>query len=212
MINYNTKSFFTQYVKQFGKFNEQQKDGLKFLLNKLSLSKRIPLLRMRAYVLATVRFETAYTYEPITEYGSEKYLKSKPYYPYIGRGYIQLSWKSNYEKFGGALNIDLVGNPKLANEPETAWKILEMGMTDNFGVQDPDFTNYTLEDFFKRYQQFQDFYRARKIINPKDYDSYEPIAQMAEGFVKCLSASEIEEANNSAAPRGLEEVKWNITK
>lgn len=207
MINYDTKSFFTQYVKQFGKFNEQQKDGLKFLLGKLSESKRIPLLGMRAYVLATVKFETANTFQPITEYGSEKYLRSKPYYPYIGEGFCQLTWEDNYRRFGKALGIDLVGNPKLANEPETAWKILEMGMTDNFGVQDPDFTNYTLEDFFKRYQQFQDFYRARKIINPKDYDSYEPIAQMAEGFVKCLSASEIEEANNSAVPRGLEDVE-----
>ena len=204
MINYNTKEFFTRYVIEFGRFNEQQKDGLKFLLTKISESKRLPLVEMKAYVLATVKFETAGTFQPVTEYGSQSYLKAKPYYPYIGRGFCQLTWRSNYLKFGKVLGIDLIENLDLAKEPETAWKIMEMGMTDNFGIQDPDFTGFTLEDFFNKGKI--DFENARKIVNPKDYKTYKPIARIAEAFQRCLKVSEIEQANEAAVPLSVSDV------
>lgn len=44
-------------------------------------------------------------------------------YKYRGRGLIQLTGKSNYEKFGKLLGIDLVENPDLANDPDVAAKI-----------------------------------------------------------------------------------------
>ena len=191
MIKYNKEAFFSRYKLLFGKINHQQTDGLDFLLTKLNESKRIDSVSKAAYVLATIKWETTHTFQPITEYGSEAYLKSKKYYPFIGRGYVQLTWRDNYKKFGDALGIDLVKNPGLANEPEIAWQILEMGMTDNFGVQDPDFTNYTLENYF--YNNHYDFVNARKIINPKDYKSYQPIAEIAEKFYECLLGSIITE-------------------
>lgn len=190
---YNREQFFENYRISFGKLTPQQVNGLEFLLGKLESSKRIDTHPKRAYVLATIQWETAYTFQPITEYGSDKYLKSKKYYPYIGRGYIQLTWKQNYQKFGDALGINLVDKPELANEPEIAWKILEMGMTDNFGVQDPDFTIWTLEDFFS--DEKEDFLDARKIINPKDIKSYRPIKNNAIKFKYCLEGSIITEAD-----------------
>jgi putative chitinase len=42
---------------------------------------------------------------------------------YRGRGYLQLTGKSNYEKYGKALGLDLVGNPDLAADPAVAWQI-----------------------------------------------------------------------------------------
>lgn len=199
---YNRELFFSLYREHFGRLRSSQMNGILFLLDKLEHSKRIETDSKRSYVLATVAWETAYSFLPITEYGSDQYLKSKRYYPYIGRGYCQLTWLNNYKLFGSALGIDLVNHPELANERETAWKILEMGMTDNFGIQDPDFTLYTLEDFF--YGYVKDFYNARKIINPKDYKSFRPIAIMAENFYNCLEGSLIAA---DLEPKGLEEIK-----
>ena len=44
-------------------------------------------------------------------------------YKYRGRGIIQLTGKNNYEYYGNKLNIDLVNNPHLAKEPDTAIEI-----------------------------------------------------------------------------------------
>jgi len=186
---YNRELFFTEYRKYFGKLSQQQVNGLEFILSKFETSEKLTRQDAQAYTLATIQFETAHTFQPITEYGSQKYLKGKSYYPFIGRGYVQLTWKSNYKAFGDVLGIDLVSNPHLANEPETAWLILEEGMTD-LSPQDPEFTKWSIEDFFN--DEKQDFYNARKIINPKDYDSYKPIASNAERFYKVLKASLIE--------------------
>lgn len=43
---------------------------------------------------------------------------------YRGRGYIQITGKSNYKKFGDLLKVDLVGNPDLAKDPEIALQIV----------------------------------------------------------------------------------------
>jgi hypothetical protein len=55
----------------------------------IEAGRKYGLLRNRmAYVLATAYHETAHTMKPI-EMGGEKYLQSKKYWPYIGRGYVQ---------------------------------------------------------------------------------------------------------------------------
>ena len=61
-------------------------------------------------------------------------------YKYRGRGIIQLTGKNNYEYYGKKLNIDLVTNPNLAKEPDTAieiallfWKEKECGLYAKMG-------------------------------------------------------------------------------
>ncbi len=192
MIKINRDTFYTLYRKYFGRLQQGQVEGLNFLLDKLESSTKIAhsklkvTLAMWAYVLMTVKWETASTYQPVTEYGSQKYLRSKRYWPYIGRGYVQLTWESNYKVFGERIGIDLIANPELANEPENAWKILEEGMTD-LTPQDPEFTGKSLEDYFNDGRI--DFYNARKIINPKDWDSYNPITKGAVKFWDVLKES-----------------------
>lgn len=44
-------------------------------------------------------------------------------YKYRGRGYIQLTGKGQYKEAGEALELDLVGNPALAADPENASRI-----------------------------------------------------------------------------------------
>ena len=84
-----------------------------------------------AYVLATAKWETNHTFKPVKEayWLSEKWRKKNlRYYPYYGRGLVQITWKKNYEKFGKLLGIDLVDNPDLALKPDVAVFILVYGM------------------------------------------------------------------------------------
>ena len=43
---------------------------------------------------------------------------------YKGRGFVQLTGKFNYEKFGQQLGLDLINNPDLANDRDVAARIL----------------------------------------------------------------------------------------
>lgn len=164
----------------FGELTEFQKDSLSFLLYKLSIS-TISDQRQQAYVLATIKHETADTYRPIKEYGSEHYLKSKSYYPFIGRGFVQLTWNFNYKKFGDILRIDLLGLPELAQQPEFAWKITELGMTKGL------FTGRCLSDYFNI--DISDWFNARKIIN--GLDKADLIASYARQIYKIISVIDV---------------------
>ncbi len=42
---------------------------------------------------------------------------------YRGRGYIQLTGKDNYTRFGAAIGVDLVRDPDRAADPAVAWQI-----------------------------------------------------------------------------------------
>lgn len=74
--------------------------------------------------LATIAVETAWTFKPIREMGGGAYLQSKPYYPYFGRGFVQITWKENYEHYGRELGVDLAETPDLALNPDVAAAIL----------------------------------------------------------------------------------------
>src|SRR5690348_9732185 len=92
-------------------------------------AKKLGLLRNElAYVLATAYHETAHTMKPVREYGGETYLKKKKYYPYVGMGYVQLTWDYNYKKASVKLGVDFVANPKLLLEKKYAAPILLIGM------------------------------------------------------------------------------------
>lgn len=172
----NRQHFYSHYRQFFGRLTQKKVDAINFLLEKLENSKLIKEPKQWAYVLATIMWETAQTFQPITEFGSQKYLRSKSYYPYIGRGYVQLTWISNYKKFAKLLNIQLVENPQLANVPETAWQILELGMSKGL------YTGKKLSDYINNSKT--DYLNARRIINGKD--KWYEIKEIAENFEKCL--------------------------
>lgn len=133
-----------------------------------------------AYIFATVYHETAHTFLPVIEayWKSEEWRKRNfRYYPYYGRGYVQLTWEANYKKFGKLLQIDLAGNPELACEPETAWKILIIGC--NRGL----YTGAAIGKYVKHGSP--DYVNMRRVINGND--KAELIASYAEGFRKILN-------------------------
>jgi len=128
-----------------------------------------------AYVLATAYHETNHTFEPVTEAywlsDPDTYLRQHhaDYYPYYGRGYVQLTWENNYAKYGKILNKDLVGHPELALDPEIALFVLVHGF--KTGV----FTGRKITDYID--VQKTDFVNARRCIN--GLDRAQDIANMA---------------------------------
>ena len=122
--------------------------------------KRSVLRNQLAYILATTLWETAHKMKPIREMGGEKYLKSKKYYPYVGMGYVQLTWRTNYKKASHELGVDFVANPKLLLKPEYAKVILVVGMIEGW------FTGKKLSDYITL--EKSDFVNARRIINGTD--------------------------------------------
>ena len=124
------------------------------------------------YILATAEWETAHTCRPVkeafwlTEGWRKRHLR---YYPYYGRGFVQITWKENYEKFSKLLGIDIVNDPDFALEPIVAVDILVLGFRDGL------FTGYKISDFIN--DRHADYVGARKCINGHDKDVI--IASMA---------------------------------
>lgn len=105
-----------------------------------------------AYILATTKHETAGAMKPVREYGGENYLRSKKYYPYVGMGYVQLTWRYNYLKASTALNVDFLANPTWLLQKEHATCILIIGMLEGW------FTGKKLADY-------DTYFPMRAIIN-----------------------------------------------
>lgn len=76
-----------------------------------------------AGAIGTTAIETASTFLPVREafWLPEAWrAQNLRYYPYYGRGDIQLTWESNYAKASPVVGMDLVKDPDLALEPDTA--------------------------------------------------------------------------------------------
>lgn len=104
----------------------------------------LPDRSMVLMALATIRAETE-GFVPISEGVSRYNTRARPFDLYDtgtsigrnlgntqagdgarfkGRGYIQLTGRDNYSRIGQSLNLDLTGNPDLANDPKDAGLIL----------------------------------------------------------------------------------------
>jgi predicted chitinase len=141
-----------------------------------------------AYVLATVEHETAFTFKPVEEAFWLKprsrqmaHLRTKPYFPYYGRGYVQLTWKFNYEKYTRKLGTDLVSNPDKVMEPNIALFILVDGML--LG----EFTGKKLGTYVNGSKT--DFFNARRGINGTDKAA--EIRNLANAWLSKLNAESI---------------------
>jgi putative chitinase len=118
-----------------------------------------------AYILATARHES--NFRPIQERRAsssqtELYNLQNRYWSsgYFGRGFVQLTWKGNYQKMSRVLNVDFVNQPELAMEPTYAARILVYGMMKG------SFTGLSLGSFIN--EDGQDFYKARQVVNGLD--------------------------------------------
>lgn len=103
------------------------------------------------------------------------------YYPYYGRGYVQITWDYNYQAYSDKLGLDLINNPDLALEPNNSLFILVDGFKN--GV----FTGKSIFDYINDVKT--DFYNARRCINGLDHA--EEIKLSAEHFLEQLNTGKI---------------------
>jgi hypothetical protein len=199
------RKFFFDHVKINlfnGTLKQGQVDGLNFILDVWERDHSKWDDRWLAYALGTTHLETGAEMQPIRERGGFKYFEGN-YGPhghnpkrakqmgntqpgdgakYCGRGFVQLTWKVNYQAMSTHLTkafgkqIDLVKTPDLALEPANAAEIMFHGM--NVGT----FTGRKFSNYFTKNADGtpgkDDWVRARAIINGSDK------AQVIAGFAK----------------------------
>jgi putative chitinase len=194
----NRKTFYDDIRPFFGqRILPKQFNGMEVILNEWDESE-LTDLRWLAYMLATVFHETAYTMQPIKEYGSNQYfinrywknekirkalgnLSEQDAVDFCGRGYVQITGRANYKKMTKILGVDLVGNPLLAMQPDIAVKIMFEGMTTGKSFVG-DFTGKHLGNYFNK--TTCDWVNARRIIN--GVDKANAIAKYAQTFYRSL--------------------------
>lgn len=175
----NRTKFFTNLRKSlFDKLNQLQVDGINAILDQCE-ALNVTDLRHIAYIFATAYHEgvkkTGARIVPVVEGGSIAYLKSKKYYPFYGRGYVQLTWEVNYRKYSQIMGIDFIKHPEKLLEVNNSAFILVHGMVNGI------FTGKKLSDYIG---VKTNYVGARRIINGTDKATL--IASYASGFHTAL--------------------------
>lgn len=160
----------------------------------LKACKKYGLLRNQAaYVLATAYWETGRTMLPVKEayWLSETWRKNNlRYYPWYGRGYVQLTWETNYRRAGRKLGVDMVSNKDLALDADIAAEVLVLGSKEGW------FTKKKLSDYITLNKS--NFKQARRIIN--GMDKANTIAGIAKQYDKALKVRGYGEAISAPPP------------
>jgi len=172
--------------------------GMEFILDRMEES-RIDL-GFAANMIGTFWWETGQRMQPINEYGGAAYF-NKRYGPgtrvgkslgnnspgdgarFHGRGYVQITGRSNYKKAGAKIGRDLVGNPDLALAPDIAWEIAHRGMTEGW------FTGKKLSDYIDNKDEpdsedLREYANARRVVN--GVDRAQEIARLSLQFERAL--------------------------
>lgn len=131
-----------------------------------------------AYVLATADHETNHTFKPVEEAywvrnADAWRRRNLRYYPFYGRGYVQLTWERNYRSYSDLIGIDLAADPTEALRHDISLFVIVQGM--KIG----GFTGKKLEDYVR--PGHVDFVRARRVINGND--RADDIADLARTYV-----------------------------
>lgn len=185
-----------------GALTAAQVEGLNRYLDAMLVA-RWPLA-WASYGLATGFHETAFTMQPVAEYGDRAYFMrqyditgrrpatAREYgnttpgdgFLYRGRGDVQLTWKVNYRRAGDKLGVDLVRHPDLAMDPAISIRIMIAGMEEGW------FTGHANRHFLN--SSPPDYREARRIINKMDKAA--TIAGYARNFEAALRAAGYEAA------------------
>ena len=167
--------------KQFGTLEQSFVDGVNLVV--VESEKEGLEYNQTAYVLATAYHESAGTFLPVKEayWLSENWRKQNlRYYPYYGRGLVQITWKENYSKVGNKLGYgeQFANNPDMVMDQDISVKILVRGSKEGW------FTTRKLSDYINKEQSKKDYTNARRIIN--GVDKATKIANEAIVFEKAL--------------------------
>jgi hypothetical protein len=178
--------FFATVRAKLGTLKQAQIDGLNAVLK---AAEGAPLAHA-AYMLATAWHETNRTMQPVLEayWLSEAWRKKHlRYYPWHGRGYVQLTWEVNYRKADAAAAKaglikpgELLANADLAMRPDIAAFIMRRGMDEGW------FTGVKLSHALPMsgVATRKQYMRARTIIN--GWDKSDLIEDYAQVFERAL--------------------------
>ena len=173
-MEFDHRKFMDLYNAQYGALEGSQASGIDALLGFFEQDKDVSDVRWAAYMLATVKEECDNTWQPIEEYGKGQ---GHPYgdpvtvtdgngntyvNTYYGRGYVQLTWETNYQNMSQNLNLSdrLLYHPEEALNPQIAYDII------SFGMRNGSFTGVGLGDFIN--SSGCDYVNARQIVNGLD--------------------------------------------
>lgn len=188
MTAFHAGAFFTAVRRPRGNLKQAQIDGINAVL---TAAIGAPLTHA-AYMLATAWHETNTTMQPVREayWLSEDWRrKNLRYWPWYGRGYVQLTWEANYRKadkecaaVGMCKPGQILATPDKAMEPAIAAFIMRRGMDEGW------FTGVTLRKILPKTggasrEQYMD---ARTIINARD--KADLIEDYAQDFEDALQA------------------------
>ena len=193
------RAFFDAVRRELGALAQSQVDGFTLILDEAE--RRLTRLHELAYMLATCWLETGRTMQPVREafyVAPHDFAKAEAwrkrhlrYYPFYGRGLVQLTWDYNYRKAGLRLGADFLAHPDLVMDPAFAVAILFDGMEEGW------FTNKTLSDAIDDIDEPDDedrreFIAARRIINGTDKAAR--VAGYALTFERALKAGKYSSA------------------
>ena len=186
-MTFNTGAFFTTVRNRMGGLKQSQVDGITSILDAAERA-HLPLA-YTAYVLATPWWETNKTMQPVREAyylpNAEAWRKAHlRYYPWYGRGLVQLTWEFNYQKAddeAAAAGLikpgEIMADPDLVMRPDIAAFILIRGMSEGW------FTGVSLGKCLpmQGVATREQYMHARTIISGRDKaDEIEDIAQVFE--------------------------------
>lgn len=124
--------------------------------------------RLVAYALGTIAAETA-AFAPVTEGISRFNTAQQPFDLYEGRedlgnahpgdgakfpgrGFVQLTGRDNYRRYGERIGVDLTAHPERAQEPAIAAQLLALFIADR-------------AEAIEKALKASDFVRARRLVN-----------------------------------------------
>ena len=191
-MKFNYDIFFKEYRINFGSIKELfTVTNIKLIIEANEIYG--VSLNQLAYILATAYHESGHDFKPRYEYGNYAYFIKKYWlklkvrtwlgndseleaFKYRGRGLVQITGETNYERFG------IADNPDKALEIATAIDIIYKGMLNGI------FTGVKLNKYVGI--NSYDFIAARRIVNGTD--KAQLIAGYAEKIRLMLIASKIE--------------------
>lgn len=208
----NRKAFYNALRPTLGALTQANVVGFELVLDEAQ-NRRTPIHDL-AYILATAWWESGKTMQPVREayWLSEDWRrKNLRYYPFYGRGLVQLTWEDNYRRVGGFYGIDLVKNPDRAMEPALSVRILFDGMEQGW------FTGKALNDYIDGIDESDDedlreYINARRIVNGTDKAAeIGRLALMFEASLKAARYSPIRQPDDPGVDTPAERPKVNWT-
>lgn len=176
--------FFKNFGIAFGSISTKKLDALTKFIELTNKNFSEFTVNQWAYAYATTHHETNATFEPVKEAywvknADDWRRKNLRYYPYYGRGFVQLTWLENYILFSRFLGVDIVDKPDKVMDFGLSFKVMVHGMKNG------TFTGKKLSDYISNLKA--DYVGARRVINGTD--KAQLIAGYANKFESILKES-----------------------